>query len=54
VTRRSAQELLAQANTTFARARSTTAEIRQHLEELRSGIATLGRLHKAFTQYRGD
>ena len=49
---RSAQELLAQANATFARARTTTVEIRQHLEELRSGIATLGRLHKAFTQHR--
>ena|SRR5215510_3201188 len=49
---RSAQDLLAQANATFARARTTTAEIRQHLDELRSGIATLGRLHKAFTQYR--
>src|SRR5262245_43534600 len=49
-TRRNAQELLAQANATFDRARSTTAEIRQHLEELRSGIATL----KAFTQYRRD
>src|SRR5215510_201088 len=51
---RSAQELFAQANATFARARGTTAEIRQHLEELRNGVATLGRLHKTFTQYRRD
>jgi hypothetical protein len=51
---KSAEELFAQANATFARARSTTAEIRYHLEELRSGVASLGQLHKALTQYRGD
>ena len=54
VTQKIDPEFIAHAKATFAYARTTNAEIRNHLIELRDNLQTLAQLNRAFTKHHRE
>ena len=54
VTQKIDPEFIAQAKATFTYARTTNAEIRNHLSELRDNLETLPQLNRAFTKHHRE